>query len=164
MANTNFKIPLETFYIMVAQKLGGTASPTMARRYGEAIQEVIYEQLNTNDVCYWYGFGNFEKSISSYTGQYKEVQNFGTGRRETMFIEPKYILGFNPRESIVEALNNGEEKIPRYKYKKKYNIRPKEYQEIRNERRRKEVQPLNKIVDKLLADVRYEGENDGKED
>ena len=81
-----------------------------------------------------------------------------------MFIEPKYVVGFHPMASILEALNNGEEKIPRYKYKKKYNYRPKEYQEIRNERRRKEVQPLNKIVDKLLADVRYEGENVGEED
>ena len=43
------RIPLDTFYILVAQKLGGTATPTMARRYGEAIQEVIYEQLAQND-------------------------------------------------------------------------------------------------------------------
>lgn len=164
MANNNFKIPLETFYIMVAQKLGGTASPTMARRYGEAIQEVIYEQLNTNDVCYWHGFGNFEKSISLYTGKYKDVYNFQLGRFENRWIDTQYVLGFNPRESIVEALNNGEEKIPRYKYKKKYNIRPKEYQEIRNERRRKEIVPLNKIVDNMLANVRYEGDNNGEKE
>jgi hypothetical protein len=81
-----------------------------------------------------------------------------------MFIEPKYILGFNPRESIVDALNNGDEKIPRYKHKKKYNVKPKEYQEIRNERRRKEIVPLNKIVDNMLANVRYEGDNNGEKE
>ena len=157
-----FMIPLDTFYIMVAQKVGGNASPTLARKYGEAIQAVIYEQLNTNDTCYWHGFGNFEKSISSRSGTYREVQNFGTGRRENMFIEPKYILGFEPREAIVVSLNNGDEKIPRYKPKKKYNIKPKEYQDIRNERRRKPVETLTKLVDKMLADVRYEGEDDGE--
>lgn len=164
MANDKFIIPLNTFYIMVAQKLGGTASPTVARKYGEAIQEVIYEQLNMNDTCYWHGFGRFDKVISSRSGQYREVQNFGNGRRETMFIEPKYILGFEPRESMVVSLNNGDEKIPRYKRKKKYNIKPKEYQEIRNERRRKEVIPLTKIVDDILANVRYEGEDNGEEE
>ena len=38
------RIPLEIFYNKVAQKLGGNATPTQARRYGEAIQDVLYEQ------------------------------------------------------------------------------------------------------------------------
>lgn len=160
----NFKIPIDTFYIMVAQKLGGNASPTLARKYSEAIQDVIYEQLNTNDCCYWHGFGNFEKTVSTRSGQYKEVQNFATGRRETMWIEPKYILGFEPMEKIEPALNNGEEKLPRYKKKRKYNVKPKEYQEIRNDRRRNKVIPRSKWMDSLCADARYEGEDDGKED
>jgi len=147
------RIPLDTFYILVAQKLGGTATPTMARRYGEAIQEVIYEQLAQNDECYWYGLGNFEKTVSSRSGKYQTLYNIGNHRLETIFVEPKYVLGFDPLRSLVEALNNGEEKYPKKKKKRKY--KPREYQEIRNERRRKEIEPLNRLVDRLVADAKY---------
>ena len=43
------RIPLEIFYNKVAQKLGKNATPTQARRYGEAIQDVLYEQLLENE-------------------------------------------------------------------------------------------------------------------
>ena len=158
------RIPLETFYIMVAQKLGGNATPTLARRYGEAIQEVIYEQLVQNDSCYWYGFGNFEKSISSRSGQYLEVQNFATGRRETMFIEPKYILGFDPASNVIQAMNNGEEKLPRKKYKKKYN-RKYQAQEVYYEKKRKKPESIDKWIDGLVSSARYANKEneDGEE-
>ena len=156
MDNKKFTVPMETFYIMVAQKMGSQYSPTLARKYGEAIQEVIYEQLEKNDSCYWYGFGLFEKVVSSYTGKHKEIYNYMTNRRETKWIEPKYVMKFKPRKTMLLGLNEGEEKLPRYKKKRKYNIKPREYEDIRNERRRKVVQPLTKIVDGLLADARYE--------
>ena len=149
-----YQIPLDTFYIMVAQKMTGNATPTQARKYGEAIQEVIYEQLAQNDECYWYGFGNFMKSISSRSGQYREVQNFGTGRRENMFIEPKYILGFDPARNVIESLNNGEEKLPRKKYKRKYKSK-NDYQAEYNKKRRKKVETLDKKIDTILASARY---------
>lgn len=160
------RIPLETFYIMVAQKLGGNATPTLARRYGEAIQEVIYEQLVQNDSCYWYGFGNFERNISSKSGQYLEVQNFASGRRETMFIEPKYVMKFDPAKNVIEALNDGEEKLPRKKYKKKY-TRKYEAQEVYYEKNRKKPESMDKWLDGLMSNARYahvEEENeDGEE-
>ena len=157
-----YQIPLDTFYIMVAQKMAGNATPTQARKYGEAIQEVIYEQLAQNDECYWYGFGNFMKSISSFTGKYKEVQNFGTGRRENMFIEPKYILGFDPAQNVIKSLNDGEEKLPRKKHKRKYKSK-NDYQAEYNKQRRKEVESTDKWVDGLLANARY-GFNMGEDE
>ncbi len=160
-----YQIPLDTFYIMVAQKVP-CGTPTQARRYGEAIQEVIYEQLAQNDECYWYGFGNFMKSISSRSGQYREVQNFGTGRRENMFIEPKYILGFDPAQNVIKSLNDGEEKLPRKKHKRKYKSK-NDYQAEYNKQRRKEVESTDKWVDGLLANARYgfnmEEDENGKE-
>lgn len=150
----NYRIPLDTFYILVAHKLGGTATPTMARRYAEAIQEVIYEQLVQNDECYWYGLGNFTKTISARSGVYKDMYNIDTGRMETRYIEPKYVLGFDPLRSIAEALNNGEEKYPKKKKKRKYT--PREYQVIRNARKRKPVESLNALVDRLVTEARYE--------
>lgn len=161
------RIPLDTFYIMVAQKVTGNATPTQARKYGEAIQAVIYEQLAKNDECYWYGFGNFKKSVSSKSGQYLEVQNFANDRRETMFIEPKYVVGFQPVNSVLEALNDGEEKIPRKTYKRKYKSK-NDYQAEYNKKRRKKVETLDKKIDGILANARYkfddmEDEN-GEED
>ena len=160
------RIPLETFYIMVAQKLGGNATPTLARRYGEAIQEVIYEQLVQNDSCYWYGFGNFEKSISSQSGMYKDLYNISTGRMEHKYCEPKYVVKFDIANNVIQAMNNGEEKLPRKKYKKKYN-RKYQAQEVYYEKNRKKPESMDKWLDGLMSNARYahvEEENeDGEE-
>lgn len=163
MAN---RIPLDTLYIMVAQKVSGNATPTQARKYCEALQEVIYEQLVQNDSCYWYGFGNFEKSISSKSGQYLEVQNFANGRRENMFIEPKYVMKFDPARNVIDSLNDGEEKLPRKKTRRKYKSK-NDYKVEYNAKRRKEVEPMNKWLDGLLANARYgsvEEDENGEEE
>ena len=147
------RIPLETLYIMVSQKVS-QGTPTKARQYCEALQEVIYEQLIQNDSCYWYGFGNFKKAISLRSGQYLEVQNFATGRRENMFIEPKYAMGFEPASNVIEALNNGEEKLPRKKPKRKYKHK-NEAQEVYYEKIRKKPESMDKWLDGLMANARY---------
>lgn len=147
------RIPIETLYIMVSQKVP-TGTPTQARRYCEALQEVIYEQLIQNDACYWHGFGNFEKSISSSSGKYSEVQNFGTGRRETMWIDPKYKIGFTVSKNVVKGLNDGEEKIPRKKSNRKYKRRSMA-QEVHYEKIRKKPEPLDKWLDGLMTKARY---------
>ena len=164
----NYRIPLDTFYIMIAQKVGNTATPTMARRYVEALQELLYEQLNENETFYLHGIGNFEKVIARNTGQYREVANFAQDcRRETRFIEPRFAVRFTIMDKILTALNEGDEKYPRCVRKRKY--KPKEYQEIRNEGRRKEVEPLHKAIDRIVADARHStagyerDEEDGEE-
>ena len=160
------RIPLDTLYIMVAQKVP-SGTPTKARQYCEALQEVIYEQLVQNDSCYWYGLGNFERSISKRSGGYKEITAFqSNNRRETMFIEPKYVMKFDPAKNVIEALNDGEEKLPRKKYKKKY-TRKYEAQEVYYEKNRKKPESMDKWLDGLMSNARYahvEEENeDGEE-
>ena len=156
------RIPLDTFYIMVAQKLGGSSTPTMARRYGEAIQEVIYEQLVQNDSCYWYGFGNFEKSISSQSGMYKDLYNISTGRMEHKYCEPKYVVKFDIANNVIDAMNSGEEKLPRKKYKKKYN-RKYQAQEVYYEKKRKKPESMESWIGGLVAEARYRNADMNKE-
>ena len=156
------RIPLEIFYIKVAQKLGGNASPTMARKYGEAIQDVLYEELLTNEECYWYGFGNFETLISKRSAKYSETTNFGCdNRREMKYIEPKLLLKFKPANPLMEGLREGAEKLrrPNITHKRKYkNIN--EYNSEYNKRRRKKRPSNHKIIDGWIADARYGAEND----
>lgn len=160
----NFQLPLDTFYIMVAQKMGGTASPTLARKYGEAIQEVIYEQLLTNDCCYWHGFGNFEKIISSKSGKYIKGRDFQNDMPKTHWVDPKYIVKFSIKNRIQKGLNEGAEKLPRYKRKRIYKITPREYEHMRNARRRKEIKPIKSVVDDMIASINCEGEKYGKKE
>ena len=72
----NYRIPIDTFYILIAQKCGKTATPTVARKYIEALQEVMYEQLNENGDFYFHGIGSFEKTVNPYTGKYMKTTNF----------------------------------------------------------------------------------------
>lgn len=146
------KIRMDTMYILTSHKVT-QGTPERAREYIDAFRDVLYEQLAQNGEFYWHGMGNFEKAVSSKSGQYLEVQNFGTGRRETMWIEPKYVVGFKVMDKIEKALNDGEEEYPKRKSKRKY--KAKEYQEIRNERRRKEVLTPQKEIDNLMANARY---------
>lgn len=88
------------------------------------------------------------------SGQYLEVQNFANGRRENMFIEPKYVMKFDPARNVIDSLNDGEEKLPRKKYKRKYKSK-NDYKVEYNAKRRKEVEPMNKWLDGLLANARY---------
>lgn len=156
------RIPSDIFYIMVAQNIGASASPTQAKKYIDSAIEIIYKELAQNSECYVPNLGNFKKSMSLKSAQHREFYNIATGRKETRWVLPKYVVGFNAMDKIVKALNEGEENYPKKKTRRKY--KPKEYQEIRNERRRKEVVPLHKLVDDDLAKIRYEGEIDGKEE
>lgn len=146
------KIRMDTLFILTAHKVT-QGSPERAREYLDAFRDVIYEQLNQNGECYWHGMGNFKKAISTRSGQYSEIMNFAEGRRETKWIEPKYNVGFKVESRFLQGLNDGEEKYPKRKYKRKY--KPKEYEAIRNERRRKPVESLDNWMDSLMANVRY---------
>lgn len=159
------RIPLEIFYIKVAQKLNGTATPTMARKYGEAIQDVLYEQLLENEECYWYGFGNFEATLSKRSGGYKEITAFQSDcRREMRYIEPKLMLKFKPAKPLIEGLREGEEKLkrPNVNHKRKYK-NAKEYQSAYNAKRRKKIQPVSSLIDDWCADAMYGYEGDEEE-
>ena len=84
-----------------------------------------------------------------------------------MFIEPKYVVGFQPVASILDALNDGEEKIPRKTYKRKYKSK-NDYQAEYNKKRRKKVETLDKKIDTMLANARYKfddmEDDNGEED
>ena len=158
------RIPLEIFYNKVAQKVNGTATPTQARRYGEAIQDVLYEQLLENEECYWYGFGNFETTVSKRSGGYKEITAFQSDcRRELRYIEPKLMLKFKPAKPLIEGLREGEEKLkrPNITHKRKYK-NAKEYQSAYNAKRRKKIQTVSSLIDDWCADAMYgyEGEEE----
>lgn len=143
------RISLDTFYILVGNKVGRTCNPTLARKYGEAIQEVIYEQLALNNECYWYGFGNFIKTISNRSGRYitgYDYENMKYGKE--YYVDPKYVVGYATTTRILEALNNEEEKFPKFEKKRKY--KPRQYKEIRNERRRKEIPSIESLACRLI--------------
>ena len=55
---------------------------------------------------------------------------------------------------MIKSLNDGEEKLPRKKYKRKYKSK-NDYQAEYNKQRRKEVESTDKWVDGLLANARY---------
>lgn len=156
------RIPLEIFYNKVAQKLSGNATPTQARRYGEAIQDVLYEQLLENEECYWYGFGNFLTTISKRSGGYKEITAFQSDcRREVRYLEPKLMLKFKPAKPLIEGLREGDEKLkrPNVTHKRKYK-NAKEYQSAYNAKRRKKIQPVSSLIDDWCADAMYGYESD----
>ena len=158
------RIPLDTLYIMVAQKVP-SGTPTKARQYAEALQEVIYEQLVQNDSCYWYGFGNFERSISKRSGGYKEITAFQSDcRREMRYLEPKLMLKFKPAKPLIDGLREGEEKLkrPNVTHKRKYK-NAKEYQSAYNAKRRKKIQPVSSLIDDWCADAMYGYEGDEEE-
>ena len=163
------RIPLEIFYIKVAQKLNGTATPTMARKYGEAIQDVLYEQLLENEECYWYGFGNFEATLSKRSGGYKEITAFQSDcRREMRYIEPKLMLKFKPAKPLIEGLREGEEKLkrPNVNHKRKYK-NAKEYQSAYNKSRRKKIKPVVNLVDdwcSMAMDGYYDNDDEYEDD
>ena len=160
------RIPLEIFYNKVAQKLGKNATPTQARRYGEAIQDVLYEQLLENEECYWYGFGNFLTTISKRSDGYKEITAFQSDcRREMRYLEPKLMLKFKPAKPLIEGLREGEEKLkrPNITHKRKYK-NAKEYQSAYNAKRRKKIQPVTSLVDDWCADAMYGYEGDEEVD
>ena len=159
------RIPLEIFYNKVAQKVNGTATPTQARRYGEAIQDVLYEQLLENEECYWYGFGNFETTVSKRSGGYKEITAFQSDcRRELRYIEPKLMLKFKPAKPLIEGLREGEEKLkrPNVTHKRKYK-NAKEYQSAYNAKRRKKIQTVSSLIDDWCADAMYGYDGDEEE-
>lgn len=154
------RIPLDTFYILVAQKIGRNCKPETARKYGEAIQEVIYEQLALNNECYWYGFGNFTKTISKSSGRYIIGYDYKTKQYgRTYYVEPKYILNFNPLKRVMDALNQEQEKYPKFIKKRKYS--PRNYRKVRNERRRKEIPSVESLACRLINEASVEFNSDG---
>ena len=159
------KIKMDTLFILISHKVP-QGTPERAREYFEAFRDVLYEQLDKNGTCYCHGLGEFKKSVNSHTGKYRKVMDFGEGRQKVQFIESRYSVGFKVYSRFLQGLNDGEEKYPKLKTKRKY--KPKEYQEIRNERRRKEPESLDSWMDGLVADARYahkdkKGKKDGEE-
>lgn len=146
------KIKMDTLFILISHKVS-QGTPERAREYFEAFRDVLYEQLAQNDTCYCYGLGEFKKAINPHTGKRRDVYNFGEERFENRFVEPKYSVGFKIESRFLQGLNEGEETYPKKKSKRKY--KPKEYQEIRNDRRRKKPQSLESWLDDLVNNVQY---------
>lgn len=133
-------VPVDIFYNMVAQKVGAGASPTMARKYCEALQSVTYSLLQENNFCNWYGFGTFSKVFNKATGKHKKMYNLATSRTEVVFIPPSYKIVFKPVGVIKDAIN-GEE----VDFKKIKTGRKRIY---KNDKERLEIKKKEKIIQK----------------
>lgn len=129
---------------LIANEVGGNATPEMARRYLKAIVKVILAELKLNGRIYFKNFGAFETFEVGGSDKKMGCLDGGTVIR---YIHPKTKIKFKSSASFERYINENDYSIPDKKYKRK----PKSQVRVEhNERRRKPQPTMEDLVTEML--------------
>lgn len=139
----NSRIKLLDFLSIWSIKIGKGTSPETTRKYLDAFNNLILEQLKLNGEVYVHNLGTFILDIPTPDGKPRKIgdPNYGGTRWVTCNLKPK--VRFRPTKALIDAIENDfvyMTKTPKRKYKRL------EYIEIRNERRRQPKKTLDDII------------------
>lgn len=142
-------IKLDVFLNLIAEKAGTGATAESARRYYDAIYDVILEELKINGEITLYQFGTF--SLEERGGYDARLGDFENGGTVIRYIKPKKVVRFKPTGMLDTAINNNAFKRCFRNYKKKTRTKQikKEEREIYNASRRKP----RKSPEQLMCDI-----------
>ena len=99
-------ISVDLFYQMVAQKVDNNATSERARKYGEAIIDVLYEQLNENGYINWYGMGIFRVVGNVLGGRVMDnMFDISKGEHVTREVGFSNKIKFKPSDPIIDGIN-----------------------------------------------------------
>lgn len=147
MAN---RIKLLDFLTIWSIKIGKNTSPETMRKYLDALNNLILEQLKLNGELYIYNLGSFTLDVPVPDTKPRLIGDPNNGGARYMICNPRPKVRFKPSNVLIEAIEND------FEYRKKPSKRKYkrlEYIEIRNERRRKEKPTMADILCEMTNEI-----------
>lgn len=132
---------------LIANEVGGNATPNMVKKYLNATEKVILKELKLNKRINFYEFGAFE--VIDVGGYDRKIGNLHSGYGTTIkYIKPKTKIKFIPSSTFNKIVNEYDYEIP--DSKKRKSKKEKRNKEIEHNERRKKVQPT---MDESIVDL-----------
>lgn len=130
---------------LIANEVGGGATPLSAKKYLNALKKIVLEELRLNKRIYLSGFGWFEvKEFGGFDTKMGDVVNGGSVIK---YIKPREHVTFRESEVLFKIINENDYVIPK---KVKKGKTKKEIQTVHNERRRKPKLSMEESICELL--------------
>lgn len=145
MAGRTPDLKLNDLLNLVANEVGGSSTPAMARRYLNALKKVLLEELKLNKKVYLHEFGWFE--IKDYGGFDTKMGDPVNGGSVIKYIKPREHVTFRESDVLFRIVNENDYIIPK---KPKKGRTKREAQIVHNERRRKPKPSMEESICELL--------------